>query len=290
MFDNADLLTKRTTSAIPVSIGTSLALESIFDGSQQPYDPARVIPNKVNVQNYQEIWININTLFRNITGAVEPEIALSASAQDYRDVILQEMDVINNLFQVEGNGTCRPRYYHITYAKLKKKTDQRIKFREDNTPSQKFYIRKIEEAIKLLMAATDQIVQFDSEINSPGHAKLSALILTHYPLDLLSAENFYRLDLIESHTGILKTKKDWNTKLYPVPDRNMKILPYLKRFVLLFGDKVQIHPSDIRIRRQVLDIAIAKQWTPMTTESKVMQDLQLHLKEPLVYAFINNLR
>jgi len=46
-------LASRTVSAFPISIGTSLAFESVFFPRQPSYDPERQIPNRVEVTQYQ---------------------------------------------------------------------------------------------------------------------------------------------------------------------------------------------------------------------------------------------
>jgi hypothetical protein len=55
-----DSLSTRTISAFPLSISTSLALESIFTPKLPPYDPNRIIPEHINLIDYQEIWINFS--------------------------------------------------------------------------------------------------------------------------------------------------------------------------------------------------------------------------------------
>lgn len=63
----------RTVSAFPLSVGTSLALESVFNGVQEPIDPNRVIPQKVEINNYDAFWINVGTLFRNLYNALNKD-------------------------------------------------------------------------------------------------------------------------------------------------------------------------------------------------------------------------
>ena len=69
MNDGHSLYT-RTISAFPISVGTSLALESLFAPRLETIDPERKF-ERVDVTKYSEVWINLSTLFRNIVGAVE---------------------------------------------------------------------------------------------------------------------------------------------------------------------------------------------------------------------------
>lgn len=88
----------RAVSAFPLSIGTSLAFESVFNGRQEPYDPSRVIPNHVDISNYESCWVNITTLFRNLSSAVEKEAFLGATAERLAATLEEEMGIINDLF------------------------------------------------------------------------------------------------------------------------------------------------------------------------------------------------
>src|ERR1019366_5684693 len=205
-----DTFADRDTSAFPISIGTSLALESLFAPRQTPYDPKREIPVHIDLAKYQDIWINVETLFRNLSQAVSKVTFLTVTPQDIKDALNMEIEVINSLFSNEGNNLCKPHYYYCTNQHLFHHTNPSIKFRQDKTDWQKIYRVKLDKTLQLMHKETDEIFKFDSELKPTK--KSDALIIIHIPHDLLSYKHFNKLDLLESNTGKLKHRQQWNSK------------------------------------------------------------------------------
>lgn len=283
------LASNRTTSSFPISIGTALALESIFiNGSLPKYDKDREIPNIIKLNNYDEIWVNIITLIRNISGAVSKDIFRNSEPNEIYSVLMDEIGNINDLFRIEGKGICLPRYYYCSYNKLKNKyKPNEVKFREDRTDIQKFYTNKVEKVIDIIKRNKDPIHSFDSEIKSDNHSR--SLITTHIPYDLLSYKNFNRLDLLETHTGKLKTRFQWFTKYFPIGDIDLSNIPFNKTLLLVLGDHVLIQPNDIRLRRLITEVAEKGKWTQATTLDKVRTDFDNYINEPYIVKFLKSL-
>lgn len=277
----------RATSAFPVSIGTSLALESLFKGSQVPYDPDRVIPEYIDHTKYDEMWFNVDTLIRNLLGATDKLAFMSTPEDVLAYEILNEIGVINSVFEVEGGNLCRPRYYTASYKTLEKKAPEQVKFRKESTEYQVLLRKRIDNIKKQLAKETEAVMEMDSEIKSSQRTK--ALILTHVPYDLFSIKNFNTLNLLESHTGVLKTSRQWNTKYYSIGDRDLSHLPFFKHLLLVLGDKSQFSPNSFKLRSLIYDISIQRNWTPLTTIAKVKFDYEMDIKEPYVLQFLNTL-
>lgn len=280
-------LSERTTSAFPVSIGTSLALESLFSPQKEPYDPQRVIPNQVNPQEYQSFWVNVTTLFRNLSSAVSKESFLRASVSELTATIEEEIDVIQTLFQTEAQNLCKPIFYYSTYKKLKSQNTPGLSFREPSTEQQKFYHHQLESTLKLLEKHSDTIKVFDDAVY-PNHRDKS-LILTHQPYDLVRFKNFERLDLLESNTGVLKPRALWNSKYNPMSGKVFTHLPFTRKLLLIFGDKYLIKPYPPVLRNQILETSIQRKWTPVTTDEKISLDLSLDVRDPYMLTVINTL-
>ena len=104
------------------------------------------------------------------------------------------------------------------------------------------------------------------------------MILTHYPADLLPYKDFKKLDLLESHTGKLKTYINWYSKYYPISGKDMSILPFTKKLLFIFGDKYQIAPTPIKLRTSIYEVASNSNWSPLTTEKKINLDLKWQLQ------------
>lgn len=283
-----DSLDNRVISALPLSIATSLALESVFNPQLKPYDSKREAPDRIDISKYQEMWFNLWTLFRNISSAVNKPVFLHANEAELKDVLAFELEVIDSLFRNEGNGFCKPIYYFCNYIDLYTgHAGKNIKLRQDKTDFQKTFKYKLVSAIKLLIKDRPDIIQLNTVIK-PVH-KTKALMLSHVPHDLTNYPHFSKLDLIESNTGKLKHRSAWYTKYYPVGDRDLSHIPFNKKLLYVFGDRVLIQPSDIKLRRMIVDIADKRNWSPMVTVDKIIQDFTLEIKEPFVLKYLKEL-
>lgn len=272
-------LAARTVSAFPLSIGTSLAFESVFLPRQPAYDPERKLPDRVDVVQYQSCWINILTLLRNISGAVEKGVMQSVSPRDIADTLCEEIEVIESLFQHEGLGVCKPFFYYSTYRDLRKIRVPGLAFRDPSTPIQQAYQTMVDNVLREMDRRTDQVRVFHDTIRPPMKDK--GLIVTHLPYDLLSQKSFDQLDLLESHTGVLKTKHAWNSKYSPMSGKSFAHLPFHRKLLLIFGDRYLIKPMAGKIRDAILDCSEKRHWTPLTTEDKVKLDLSIDFRDPV---------
>jgi hypothetical protein len=287
-YHDGSSLASRQVSGFPLSLPTGLSMESLFPKRIAAYDPDRKIPQLVNLTVYNECWISLLTLFRNMVNSLDRSVAAKIKPEDYRDAIETEIDVINGLFMNEGNNLCKPRYYVCNYRSLRRDLPSVIQLREDKTDMQRAYTDKQDKVMKLLRKTNDSVYEFDYDIKPP-QGRTTALILTHHPLDLLSFRNFSKLDLLESNTGRLKTKYLWNTKYYPVGDSDMSVLPFNRKLLMLLGDRVQIQPTDMKVRRMILETAHNSKWTSLTSDAKVVMDLQNATLDPFLLQLINSL-
>ena len=105
------VLTNRTMSSFPLSIGTALAMETFFNNRILPYDPERQIPDRVDVSLYSTIYINVGTLLRNLMGALPPEAVVTVDVTSVIDTLYTEIEVIESLFSVEGGDLCKQVFY-----------------------------------------------------------------------------------------------------------------------------------------------------------------------------------
>jgi hypothetical protein len=279
-----NLLASREISSFPLSIGTGLAFESLFIPTADRIDPNREIPNKVILKNYQSCYINIATLYRNMISSIDKDTFLNSGYKEFIQEILQEMSVIHSLFKNEGSGTCIPYFYIMSYKSLKS-TSNVSKLRVDKTDFQKavrFKWKKIKE----------ELIKNQSILNLDTGFKKTldrSIILTHVPYDLIHHDSFSKLDLLESHTGKLKSKFEWGSKYFKFGDYDFDTLPFNRKLLLVFGDNVLIQPTDIKLRRLVIDVAKNRKWTPATTLAKINMDFSLDIKEPLVLSVLLSL-
>lgn len=276
-----DALSNRTMSAYPLSVGTSLAFESIFETTNLSIDPLRIIPQKVNIAAYSEFWINVSTLFRNMMGSLGKEQSLRVNSTDLKDALINEIDVIQSLIQNEGGSRIKPVFYVCEYEKLQSKQSKYVVLRQDTTVGQKINTALRNQAIKMLLkelGTSDNLRVYDSELGTLNkdvsgalQLKTNALILSHVPYDLTSYDQFTKLDLIESHTGVLKTRAQWHTKY--LDGKNLPMIPFLKGLMPVFGDTETFRPIDIKARQDVIALAKEFKWSALTTRDKVIFNL-----------------
>lgn len=281
-------LDHRKMTGFALSYATGAAFESLFEPTQAVYDEGREIPNHVSVGKYSEFWINLATLFRNMVASCgSSQEAAAVASSDYVFSLLSEIEIIESLFQNEGNGLCQPIFYWCDYEKVGKRINSKIALRIPTTTNAKLYRIKQDETLGLLNKRTDKIRKIDSELNPKQ--RCAAIVLTHYAWDLLGYDKFSKLDLLESNTGKLKPRNLWWTKYYSVPGADMSVLPMCKKLLLLFGDNSLVCPFDIRLRREILEIAKKQKWTSLSTVNRVAMDLRMHIKEPYVSQFVASL-
>ena len=282
-----DSLAMRTVSGFHLSIGTSLAFESLFLHRQTSYDPNYLPPQMVNLTQYDECWINLSTMFRNMVGSITKEAYLHTKEESFVETLLEEIELIEDLFRGEGHDLIQPVFYYMDYQKLKTSLPKQLRWRDDKTDNQRAYNHMHDKVLKLLRKKTDLIPEFNTEIRPPKPTR--SLIITHQGYDLLSFRHFDKLTLLESHTGKLKERNLWYTKYAPVGEADLSNIPFQRKLFLIFGDKNLIQPSDFKLRKQITEIAVQRQWTSHTTEAKVMFDLELGIMEPYVLAFLKSL-
>jgi len=94
------------------------------------------------------------------------------------------------------------------------------------------------------------------------------LITTSFLLD----NQIYGIcDLLESHTGVLKSKYKWNTKYHPVGKQDLSHLPYNKYIHKILGDKTYVIPTKLSERTALLELSA--KWNIRTTDTRVKEAL-----------------
>ena len=275
-------IAERRKSAFPVSIGTSLALEALFQVDEPSYDPAKTI-KPVSIKPYKEIWFNLYTIVRNLLDSVANNGWQSVPEDTIYTVLESEIDIITQLCLNESNGTLTPVFYFANYDNFYKHRDKRISVYEDKTPKQLLTTKVVTGLIEAVIKKNSNHRYFDNEIVYKGAVATSILVVTSFPIDLLSRTQFRVMDLLETHTGVLKTRTQWWTKYGKIKDQPLDMLPFTRKLLYLFGDSNMIKPIDIRFRKLIVDIAKERRWSPLTTEDKIRMSLDLDIRERYLY-------
>lgn len=258
----------RTTNKLPLSIGTCFAIESLFPSDAPDKVPRDNIPPRVDMKNYDTVFINVATLLRNILNASKINPLMDRNKIDSKVVGLLAITVDTEIRVIQAiakeNGWDSLVFYAIQYKNL----DDKFKLRNQGSLEafNKLYARVL-SGINYV-----HIISLVNSINPNGLYK-KGIILTHQPFDLLSYKYFNKLDLIESHTGLLKSKKEWGSKYCKMNKADLSLLPFNETLLGIFGDNHLIAPVDMIRRREVVEIAVRKKWLPITTETKVKGDI-----------------
>lgn len=283
---NLDILSGRTTSAFAVSVGTSLALESVFLGDSPPIDPERVIPQKVDITDYQEFWINVLTLFRNAHGSLTKEGSAKVLPREMIQIMEDEIEIISSIVSQQSNNRVKVVFYASSYQGFESKYPH-ARVRKLSTDNQKSYFLLQTATLNGLLKnhQTDpNFKTFKDKLKTDSKPK--ALILTHVPYDLLSVDQFKELHLIESHTGLLRKPSTWYTKYYD--GKNLPPMPFNETLLQVFGDRESFSVMDLKLKREIIELAKECRWTPATTRDKLRYDFS-NLKNPFYAALLRDM-
>lgn len=250
----------RAVGQYPLSIATSLAMESACGIHPEIKVDSPPLPE------YEELWVNVKTLYRNFMGALEDQDAKSVSYEAVSESLQQEMEQIEELTKASAPN-CRVVFYVSNYDGIKQRYKHATE-RVDNTDKQKLFSAIYRNAVKHMTHAlgpNGKLKIFDLKLKVTEPKK--TLILTHIAYDLLSAKEFKELVLLESHTGKLKERGQWYTKFYNGKD--LAMIPFNEGFLQIFGDSETFRPQDIRFRKEILEIAEQYKWNQLTTKAKL---------------------
>ena len=244
-----DYLNQRTFGNLPLSISTSLAIESLMD------------ENKKKTKQYDELWINLRTLVRNIFTSLDAETQSMVSDSELTHVAINEIEEIESILK-EDFPTLRIRFYINFYDKLKKKFKE-ASIRVAKTERQKFYrilLDNVYSNINSFYGQEKKILSFDSFIEPSISVK--AIFLTHTLVDLASDRNFKEIVLLESYTGKLKSKSEWYTKFSAQAQAN---IPPNIQMISIYGDPEVFKPLAKKYRDAIENIAVQHNWSCVTT-------------------------
>lgn len=264
---------EKVTSKFPLSIGTSLAFESLFDGPLPAYDPNRIIPNKINIKDYDSFYVNVSTLFRNFLSSIKvhPD---KLNTTLVTDVILEEMEIIEEV--VKNNSNVDLFFYLNDFLNIEKEFTLGI-IREDIKNPSVNSKSNLEFTFKKYLINKKNIL-INKHYLKPDK-KRKSLLLSHYAIDLLDYKKFNKLSLLESNTGILKNSNIFYTKLYN--GKELVSIPFNKMFLQLFGDNTIFKPYGIKIKKELLDISAKQNWNQLTTNDRIMLSIKLFGSEEL---------
>ncbi|AFO71124.1 hypothetical protein KEN51_CDS0356 [Pseudomonas phage vB_Pae10145-KEN51] len=271
-----DIIERDVGANIPISIGTSFALEGLIGTHpQKPRQPT-------DVKSIKEIWINVRTLARNMWQAMKSEQQTNINLVAAVDVLFQEAQTIPVALRQSGiKATVK---YYITGRDAVKWLFPKATFKVSRTPQQLAYdVYERFVSIELYQKLKDTDLTTMEISNKPPKVEGTVLLLTHFPHELLWKPHFNRLLLLESHTGKIKTYNMWYTKLNGLKEDTP--FPFTSFAIQIFGDKQLLEPQDKAIRAQLKQLAQSRKWTGLTTPDKVHHDITAYGSKELKEAY-----
>lgn len=278
------VIAERTKGQFPISIATSLAYESLMNIHEFTKH------NRIPVFDYRVMWVNVATLLRNIIGSCSDRDRALSDVEGLVEAIIEEMEFIRSFSYNEAKGLTTKFYYSLykdfdhtykhAYLKHIERENQRklTDIQKMVLGIHKLVLKRVAERVNdpALPIHKQTIMVFNNKLGLKEIEK--TIILTHNAYDLLSHYNFRYLDLLESHTGAIKKRTDWYTKL-----KDGKLhpnIPFSEPMIQIFGDENQFGPADKKIRAAILAVAEKKHWHQLTTLEKMKSDLKQNILPP----------
>ena len=266
---------ERTIGDSGLSIATHLTMENLLP--IQRYDKEKPLANPINLNDYTYFLFNFYTLARNVYNsyASREKLDIIKNKQFY-NVVEDEITILQTYFS-NFNKTkfviYKPNYDKVIKMFNQFKGDKNTVKYEDFVILDKYLTKFIEKGTSLhtVVDKTSYILpKMDGDV----------ILMTHFPMDLL---NKGRLHLIESHTGKLKSQKDFYTKFHTLGVRDLSNIPFCEDTYYIFGDTNFIKPLSVPIRRAVLAISMEKNWTYKTSKDLVKYHLNNDLETKPIY-------
>lgn len=250
-------LGERALGTYPLSIATSLAIEGA-----QGVHPDQPI-NKTILQNYPELWVNIRTLFRNYYNSVSHEYYNLFTTQNHRSTFLQEIIFLKDVVSQITSHQTKVIIYFSEYDNIQRLFKNPI-MRVDSTENQIRYTKALTELLVPIVKESAEIIKTRQFIE---HIDNKALIITHFPIDLFVKPN-NGIDLLESHTGVIKRKQHWHTKY--VNGKSIPQMPFRMDFLSIFGDNEMFRPNLMPYRKALIQLSEKYNWSHVTTKDKII--------------------
>lgn len=253
-----------------ISVATSLALEGATHTGEYEDAKASEFPLRNKL-----LMVNLRTLFRNAINAFPTDTQKRLTIGPIVDSVREDMEgILTTLKSIEPE--CEVKFYYCTYKKVNDRYPK-ANFYNANTEKQKHY-RALEEDLfanlEKVIGGNLEVTEYEIDLDS----NKPTVLLTHHPIDLLSAPNFPSLSLLESHTGKVKGPSEWASKLTNKPE----MIPFSKMTLTLFGDGVVFAPQPLKFRKLILELAKKYKWTYKTPDTRIIEAVKRGYEPHLV--------
>lgn len=277
------ILLSRPLGQFPISISSSLAFEGLFgiheDHPTPPSQPAPWV-------GYEFLHINVRTLIRNCFNSLPSQNAYTASVYEMTEIVAEEINIIKQMLKDKiTDKRFKFAFYLPSYENLER-VFPHATLRGVTTEKQKFYAALEDTVLKKLLdhfvmgTVIHEAIQIQTTM---GRGR--ALMLSHYPIDVLTAK-YKNYEVLESHTGRIKKQHELTNKLRTAKDSG---LPFDVMTLQMFGDTADLFkPAALNVRRTTLKIADKFNWNETTTKDRILANIKM-MNEPYLEEYVRNL-
>lgn len=262
------MVDKREIGDLGISIGTSLGLQGAL-GTHPDLDTKGEVP----LLEFSNLWVNVATLVRNLISCVPSANQIELLPSDIAVAIVNEIDIISASIQA-ANSQMKCVFYINDVEGIEEKLPN-LNLWQPKTDRQKIIVATVKESLRLIVdSVSDVDFRLFKYIINPDMVG-NTLMISHKPLDLMSNYRFDQLSLLESHTGVIKSKFKWGSKL-GIKDET---IPFNLFTLHIFGDgNVDISSARHELRKITTFMIKDGGWNATTTMARIRQSIQ-RLKE-----------
>lgn len=258
---------ERTFGKYTISIGTSVALEGLFEAAGHQGGTAPPF------HEYEAIIANFKTLVRNFLSSFKSADLETLTPTYLYQAFMGELILMGNLIEENSGGRIKLYVYYNTYERVSrsfKKATFKSKYTAKQTQlmvlEQSLYERVVANVsmmkIPFLLEVTQRHIESGRRHN---------LMISHIPSDLLLCTK--HCDLLESHTGKIKKHRQFYTKLKNASD----IIPFNKYTIQIFGDSSgTIVPMASPLINEVREICKKTHTTSITGDLRFYKLMRTH--------------
>ena len=271
-----EMTSRRAVGQLPVSIATAMAIESLCGIGDD------LVLSAPKVKHGEVLYINLRTLIRNAYGALDNADRPLATAENLHSIVADDIKNIVESFKQYLNFSMTVRVFFPSYKSVDAKCPRAI-IRPMNTARQLVYVNLEMGAVTLLRKTLgDYLIECDTKI---PESPVNAILLTNYPIDLLSRYRFNNLVLLESHTGAIKSSGEWYSKLYT---KGLVQIPFNRITLQIFGDSVMFSPMPPAIKAKIIELANKFKWNATTTSARIIENVK-SIHEPTLEVLVRDL-
>lgn len=275
----------RAFGHFPLSIGTSLALEGLY-ALERTVEPSgssfvdsqrqRMVANNQrflkSTTQYAAVWVNLETIVRNVIEAYSKDEFKSQHLNDLVNDVFEDIEAIQTLI-AEHDENNRELVVFIEDATERKWLFPHAQWK---TPTTKAQIDKAYFHNNITRMVVDALLKDKQPLRvikrHPPVSNDRIIMISHFPHQLFWGRYFTNILLLESHTGMLKERRQWNSKLKGISQKDP--MPFNPFTLQVLGDG-QLFAGESRVvQKELKALSVNATWTQVTSREKMLSDIK----------------